>query len=71
MNRGESYFTAGSGKTVYKGRVNEIFPSPIRNVLSLDGTWDFKTDPERIGFGKKYFLDFGAVEHELKLPELK
>ena len=35
----------------------------IQNVYSLNGTWDFCTDPDRIGDNEKWYLKLPTAEH--------
>lgn len=38
-----------------------LYPSPTRVELSLDGEWQVKMDPDRVGFEEKWFADADLV----------
>ena len=45
----------GEGREGSPAVVNPVAASPLRQAISLDGTWDFATDPQKIGEAQHWF----------------
>ena len=45
----------GKGREGSPAVVSPVVASPLRQAISLDGTWDFATDPNQIGEAQKWF----------------
>ena len=52
---------AEPGREATPAVVNPVFRSALRQTISLDGQWDFATDPNGVGEAKKWFLPKTAL----------
>ena len=50
--------------------VNPVFRSVHRQTIDLSGTWDFATDPEKVGDDKKWYTPDAVWTNQttLKVP---
>ena len=47
--------------------VNPVLRSPLRQTLSLDGTWDFATDPSGVGEAQQWFKPDHSLPHRITI----
>src|SRR5579872_679056 len=47
--------------------VNPVLRSPVRQTLSLDGAWDFATDPSGIGDQQRWFAPDTVLANKISL----
>jgi len=58
---------AGPGREATPAVVNPVFRSALRRTISLDGQWDFATDPNGVGEGQKWFLPKTALPGKVSI----
>ena len=49
-------------------RVNPVFIHPEERRMSLDGSWNFRLDPEDKGKAKRWFEGAGTLKDLIKVP---